>query len=187
MDDACAENEGSMAAMIGGDESAVRALAEKVDVDVANLNAPGQIVLSGSPEGIAAAIAGARDAGLRMGKELDVAGAYHSRLMQPAQDQLAEVLAGTEFSEPAFPVVGNVEARPAEGAAELRSTLERQVTGTVRWIESMQYLFDAGFDTFVEFSPKPVLAGMMKRISKEATVCTVGDPESLQRAVDTLC
>lgn len=186
MDEACAATEGSMAAMIGGEEEAVRALAAQVDVDVANLNSPGQIVLSGSKEGIAAAVAGAKDAGLRMGKELPVAGAYHSRLMASAQEKLAEVLASVEPGDGAFPVVGNVEARPADGAAEVRSTLERQVTGSVRWTESMEHLLEAGHETFIEFGPKPVLAGLMNRIRRGTRVITVGDAESLAAAVAEL-
>ncbi len=186
MDEACAATEGSMAAMIGGDEPAVRALAEEVGVDVANLNCPGQTVLSGTKPGIAAAIEGAKGAGLRMGKELDVAGAYHSRLMQSAQDQLAPVLAATPFAEPAFPVIGNVEARAADGVDEIRSTLERQVTGSVRWAASMELLLDAGHDCFIEFSPKPVLAGFMNRIRKGTEVLSVGCPESLGAAVAAL-
>ncbi len=186
MDEACAETEGSMAAMIGGEEADVRALAAKVDVDVANLNSPGQIVLSGSRGGIAAAVAGAKDAGLRMGKELEVAGAYHSRLMRPAQEKLAAALAGVELGETGFPVVGNVEARPAAGPEEVRSTLERQVTGSVRWVESMEYLLESGHETFIEFGPKPVLAGLMGRIRRGTRVITVGDAESLAAAVAEL-
>jgi [acyl-carrier-protein] S-malonyltransferase len=186
MDEACAATEGSMAAMIGGEEEAVRALAKQVDVDVANLNSPGQIVLSGSKAGIAAAVAGAKDAGLRMGKQLPVAGAYHSRLMASAEEKLAGVLASVEPGDAAFPVVGNVEARPADGAAEVRSTLERQVTGSVRWTESMEYLLAAGHETFIEFGPKPVLAGLMNRIRRGTRVITVGDAESLAAAVAEL-
>ncbi len=186
MDEACAETDGSMAAMIGGDEDAVRALAGKVDVDVANLNAPGQIVLSGSRAGIAAAVAGAKDAGLRMGKELEVAGAYHSRLMIGAQDKLAGVLEQVDFSVPDFPVIANVEARAVEGASDIRATLERQVTGSVCWSQSMESLLDAGHETFIEFGPKPVLAGLLNRIRRGCRVVTVSDAESMEKAVKEL-
>ena len=183
MDEACSETNGSMAAMIGGDENAVRVLAEQVDVDVANLNAPGQIVLSGSKEGIAAAVAGAKDAGLRMGKELDVAGAYHSRLMRGAQDKLAKVLEEIDFAQPTFPVIANVDARKVDGAADIRATLERQVTGSVRWSESMELLLEAGHETFIEFGPKPVLAGLMNRIRRGTRVITISDADSLKAAI----
>ena len=183
MDEACCETDGSMAAMIGGDEDSVRALAEQVDVDVANLNAPGQIVLSGSKEGIAAAVAGAKGSGLRMGKELDVAGAYHSRLMRSAQDKLAQVLKEADFSEPAFPVISNVDARQVEGADDIRQSLERQVTGSVLWSQSMELLLEAGHETFIEFGPKPVLAGLMNRIRKGTRVISISDADSLKAAI----
>ena len=109
------------------------ALAEKVGVDVANLNSPGQIVLSGKKEGISAAVAGAKEAGLRLGKELDVAGAYHSSLMKPAQDKLAAELASADIGTPNFPVICNFEAQAVSEPAEIRRTLEAQVTGSVRW------------------------------------------------------
>ena len=104
MEEACEQTKGSMAAMIGGDESAVRELAKECDVDVANLNAPGQIVLSGSVEGIKAAVAKAKDKGIRKAVELTVAGAYHSRLMKSAQEKLADVLARTTIQTPGVPV-----------------------------------------------------------------------------------
>jgi [acyl-carrier-protein] S-malonyltransferase len=183
MDEACAETDGSMAAMIGGEEDAVRALAAEVDVDVANLNAPGQVVLSGSRAGIAAAVAGAKQAGLRMGKELEVAGAYHSRLMRSAQDKLAGVLEGVGFAEPAFPVIANVDARPVDGVTNIRETLERQVTGSVRWSQSMELLLEDGHETFIEFGPKPVLAGLMNRIRRGSRVISISDTESMEAAV----
>ena len=110
MEEACEQSKGSMAAMIGGDESSVRELAAECDVDVANLNAPGQIVLSGSVEGIKAAVAKAREKGIRKAVELVVAGAYHSQLMRSAQDKLATELLHTPTRMPrassSFPILG---------------------------------------------------------------------------------
>lgn len=182
MEEACEQNPGSMAAMIGGDEADVCALAEKVGVDVANLNCPGQIVISGKKEGIAAAVAGAKEAGLRMGKELDVAGAYHSSLMQPAQDKLAAELAGAAINEPQFPVICNFEAKVVSGAADIRRTLESQVTGSVRWSESMAGLLDAGHETFLELGPGGVLAGLMNRIRRGTRVIAAADVASIAAA-----
>jgi len=178
MEEACEATAGSMAAMIGGEEAAVRALAAQVDVDVANLNAPGQIVLSGSREGIAAAIAGARGAGIRLGKELVVAGAYHSRLMRSAQDKLAVELAAIEIRRPRFPVFCNVEARPVSDPGDIRRTLASQVTGSVRWSDSMKRLLDAGHDLFLELGPGGVLAGLMGRIRKGTDTRPADGPEA---------
>jgi [acyl-carrier-protein] S-malonyltransferase len=177
---------GTMAAMVGGTEEDVRRLAAQTGVDVANFNAPGQIVLSGTREGIAEAMARAKEFGIKIAKELDVAGAYHSKLMRHAQAKLAGVLAETEFREPAVPVICNVEARPVAGADDIRATLEAQVTGSVRWCESMRHLVDAGHRFFVELGPGGVLAGLMRRIERGATVLKIGDVGSLEAAAGEL-
>lgn len=186
MDEACAQTEGAMAAMVGGDETVVRELAEECDVDVANLNAPGQIVLSGTVEGIEKAVAGAKGKGLRMGKRLKVAGAYHSRLMASAQDKLGAVLAEAEVSSPNFPVVSNFEASPFAEPDEIRRTLQQQVTGSVRWVESIRWMREQGHQLFIELGPGKVLAGLMSRIDKEAQILTAGDWESLQEVIKAL-
>ena len=186
MEEACDATNGAMAAMIGGDEEAVAELAADCGVDVANFNTIGQIVLSGDEAGIDKAVAEAKGRGVRMGKKLNVAGAYHSRLMQSAQDKLAGVLAEVEISEPSIPVIGNFEARAVRGQDEIKSTLEQQVTGSVRWTASMQQLIADGHTTFLELGPGKVLAGLMSRIDKSATVLSVEDVESLEAAVEAL-
>lgn len=186
MEEACEATVGSMAAMIGGDEDAVRALAEECGVDVANYNAPGQIVLSGEVGGIDAAVEKAREKGIRKAVKLKVAGAYHSRLMQSAQDKLAVELAGVAMDAPALPVVCNFGASVVADPAEIRSMLEKQVTGSVRWTESIERLVADGHRTFVELGPGKVLAGLVSKISKEATVHSVEDLESLEKVVAEL-
>lgn len=186
MDEACAETEGAMAAMVGGDEAAVRELAAEADVDVANLNAPGQIVLSGTVAGIDKAIAGAKERKIKLAKKLKVAGAYHSRLMAGAEAKLGPVLADASISSPAFPVVSNQRAKEVTEPADIRETLEKQVTGSVRWVESMQLLRGKGNQLFIELGPGKVLAGLMPRIDKEATVETAGDWESLQALIEKM-
>ncbi|MGE9269063.1 MAG: ACP S-malonyltransferase [Verrucomicrobiales bacterium] len=186
MDEACAQTEGTMAAMIGGSEDDVRKLAAACDVDVANLNCPGQIVLSGTEAGIDAAVAQAKDYGLRMGKKLKVAGAYHSRLMASAQEKLADTLASVEVGTPAIPVISNFLAAPAEGPEAIRDSLVKQVTGSVRWTESMQLLRSQGHDLFIELGPGKVLAGLMARIDKEARVLAIEDAASLEAALAEL-
>jgi [acyl-carrier-protein] S-malonyltransferase len=186
MEAACLATEGAMAALIGGEEAQVRALAAAADVDVANLNAPGQIVLSGTASGIDAAIAQAKDFGIRRAIKLNVAGAYHSRLMQSAQDQLAAELATVSFQSPALPVVCNFGASLVSDAAEIRSMLENQVTGSVRWTESIQLLIARGHRTFLELGPGKVIAGLVSKIDKEVTVHSVEDLASLEAAVEAL-
>ena len=183
MDEACEANPGSMAAMIGGSDEDVRRLAQECDVDVANLNCPGQTVLSGSEEGIDQAVAKAREFGLRMGKKLQVAGAYHSRLMAGAQEKLAVALAEANIGTPSIPVVSNFLAVPAEGPDGIRESLTKQVTGSVRWIETIELLRSQGHELFIELGPGKVLAGFMARIDTEARMISIEDSASLEAAV----
>ncbi len=190
MEEATDATEGSMAAMIGGDEEAVKALAAACDVDVANYNAPGQIVLSGSKAGIAKAMAEFKDHGIKMAKELPVAGAYHSRLMASAQEKLAGELAAAKaegkIESPRTPVICNVEAHEVVSPDEITNSLVAQVTGSVLWSESMMAFLGRGLDTFIEIGPGAVLAGLMKRISREAMVISIEDAASLDAAVERL-
>lgn len=185
MEEACEATQGSMIAMLGGEEEQIRQLAADSDVDMANFNTPGQIVLSGAKENIARCAALAKERGLR-GKELPVAGAYHSRLMRSAQDKLAAELAQTEIRTPQFPVVCNLEARPVSDAADIRRTLENQVTGSVRWAQSMEHLLNAGHTHFLELGPGGQLAGMFGRIRKGTWVHSISDPASLEKAIEAL-
>jgi len=186
MEQACNATQGSMAALIGGDEAQVRELAQAADVDVANLNAPGQIVLSGSVQGIDDAIAKAKDFGIRRAIKLNVAGAYHSRLMQSAQDALAPELAAVPMQAPAIPVVCNFTAKAVSDPVEIRSMLEKQVTGSVRWTESIQALIAMGHRHFIELGPGKVIAGLVAKIDKDATVISVEDLPSLEAAIQQL-
>lgn len=185
MEEACQATQGGMIAMLGGEEEQVRQLARDADVDMANFNTPGQIVLSGSRENIARTAVLAKERGLR-GRELPVAGAYHSRLMQSAQELLAAELAQTELAAPQFPVVCNLEANPVSSADDIRRTLENQVTGSVRWAQSMDFLLDAGHTHFLELGPGGQLAGMLGRIRKGTWVLSVSDPASLEMALEAL-
>jgi [acyl-carrier-protein] S-malonyltransferase len=186
MEEACLATEGAMAALIGGDEEQVRALAAAADVDVANLNAPGQIVLSGTAAGIDDAVARAKEFGIRRAIKLNVAGAYHSRLMQSAQDKLATELAGVAMQSPSIPVICNFGASAVSEPAEIRRMLESQVTGSVRWSESVQTLIAMGHRTFLELGPGKVIAGLVGKIDKEVTVHSVEDLASLEAVIEAL-
>lgn len=186
MEAACQATEGAMAALIGGDEAQVRALAAAADVDVANLNAPGQIVISGTVAGIDSAIAQAKEFGIRRAIKLNVAGAYHSRLMQSAQDKLAAELATVYIQPPALPVICNFGASAVSDPGEIRGMLEKQVTGSVRWTESIQALIALGHRNFLELGPGKVIAGLVSKIDKDTTVHSVEDLASLEAAVEAL-
>jgi [acyl-carrier-protein] S-malonyltransferase len=186
MEEACNATKGTMAAMIGGSDEAVSALAKECDVDVANFNCPGQTVVSGTEEGVDKAIAGAKAAGIKIAKKLNVAGAYHSRLMRSAQIKLAEELKNVQFGTPSIPVYCNFEARVVTGPDDIRKVLEEQVCGSVRWTASMQQLIEQGERLFIELGPGKTLAGMMGRICKEAKVISIDSVETLQAAAEEL-
>lgn len=182
MQEACESTHGGMAAMIGAEENTVRDLAAQTDVDVANINSPGQIVISGEAEKVALAVGMAKDYGIRKAVELKVAGAFHSRLMQPAYERLGTELAATPLAAPRFPVVCNVDAQPVHGADDIRRALAEQVTGSVRWADCVTCLLDTlGCDTFLELGPGTTLAGMVARIRKGTTVHSVGTPADLDQ------
>jgi [acyl-carrier-protein] S-malonyltransferase len=180
MEAACEATAGGMAAMIGADESSVRALAADTDVDIANLNAPGQIVISGEITKVQMAVSLAKEHGIRRATLLNVAGAYHSRLMNSAYLQLGEALVDAELKMPRFPVVSNVTGTAAESLPEIRRALQDQVTGTVRWTDCMEWLLDRGCDLFIELGPGGVLAGLLQRIRKDVDVISVSDLVSVR-------
>jgi [acyl-carrier-protein] S-malonyltransferase len=158
----------------------------EADVDLANLNCPGQIVISGEQAKIARAVELAKARGAKRAIPLQVAGAYHSRLMATAQVKVATELERVALTLPRVPVVSNVTARPGADPAAIKDLLVRQVTSPVRWTESMQWLIAAGFTRFIELGPGNVLAGLMKRINKDVTVLSVSDGNSLAAALTAL-
>lgn len=187
MDEACLASNGGMAALIGGDETSVRNLASQTDVDVANLNCPGQIVLSGEASKVALAASLAKEAGVRRATVLNVAGAFHSRLMEPAYQRLSVALAETEILSPRVPVVSNVDAISVTDPAKIRESLAEQVTGSVRWTESIEYLInELKIDLFLDLGPGAVVAGLVGRINKEARVLSISDVPTLEKAVAVL-
>ena len=187
MQEACDTTEGAMAAMIGADENAVRDLAAQTDVDVANLNSPGQVVISGESSKVALAVSLAKEAGVRRATLLNVAGAYHSRLMRSAYEKLADVLQVTTINPPKFSVICNIDAQPVHEPERIRETLREQVTGTVRWTETIEHLIDQeGCESFLELGPGAVLAGLVNRTRKGFPVTSVSDVASLRAAVAAL-
>jgi [acyl-carrier-protein] S-malonyltransferase len=186
MDEACTATVGGMAAMIGADENAVRQLADEEDVDVANINSPGQVVISGELGRVEAAVAVAKEHGIRRATMLNVAGAYHSRLMDSAYEKLGAALLEVQMQIPQFPVISNVTGREVQTLPEIRQTLRDQVTSTVRWVDCMERLVDLGCDLFIELGPGGVLAGLLKRTRKDVEVISVGDVESVQACAERL-
>lgn len=186
MEAACQATIGTMAAMIGGSEAEVRALAADTEVDVANLNAPGQIVISGETSKVELAVSLARERGVRRATILNVAGAYHSRLMNSAFVEMGDALLEAQLQLPRFTVVSNVSGQPADSLPEIRRTLQDQITATVRWTDCMEWLLARGCELFIELGPGGVLAGLLQRIRKGIEVIGVSDAASVQACAPKL-
>ena len=186
MQEACEATRGSMAAIIGLDEPATRAVCAEAGVTLANLNCPGQIVISGAAEKISAAVELAKARGAKKAIALTVAGAYHSPLMAGAQPKLRATLAAVPLALPAVPVISNVTALPHTAPVDIHERLVEQVTSSVRWEDSMRYLIAQGFTRFIELGPGTALSGFMKRIDKSVTLLNVADAASLENTMKAL-
>ena len=175
--------QGAMSAVMG-DPAAVSEVCGQVRasgvgvVEIANLNAPTQTVISGEAAAVAAAGAALKALGLKV-IALKVSAPFHCSLMEPARQALTPELNAAEYHTPAFPVVANVSAEPLTDTEQVAELLARQITGSVRWVQSVQRLAELGTDTFVEFGPGTVLTGLVKRILPGATTYNVHIPEDI--------
>lgn len=186
MQQACEMTRGAMAAIIGLDENLTREICAEVGVELANLNCPGQLVISGETDKIGRACELAKAKGAKRALPLNVAGGYHSRLMASAQLKLKETLGGIPINLPTVPVISNVTAKPHAAPADIHQRLVEQVTSPVRWEESMRHLIAEGFTRFIELGPGTALSGFMKRIDKSAEMFGVSDMATLETTVTAL-
>lgn len=180
MDKSCRETEGGMASVLGGEIELIRECCAACGIDVANYNCPGQVVISGEAAKVDQAVAMLKDKGLRKVIPLKVAGAYHSRLMAKAGEQLGPVLDQTPMRDPAIAVAQNFTGRiTVGGVAELKSNLVSQVAGSVRWEECVRSLIEQGADGMIEFGPGNVLTGLARRIEKDLPAFNIGNASEL--------
>ncbi len=190
MQQAVPVGQGAMAALLGCDlaqaEALAKAAAESDVCQVANDNAPGQVVISGSKSAIDRAIKIGVEFGARRVVPLPVSAPFHSALMQPAQDAMRTALAEVEIRKPAVPLVANVLATPIEDPEEIRHRLVEQVTGMVRWRETVAWLAGQGVTDFYEVGAGKVLSGIARRIAPDAKTHSVGTPEEVAAASATL-
>lgn len=183
MQEACDATDGTMASLIGGSREAVEALCAEHDVDLANLNNPGQIVISGESAKVALAVEAAKASGdFRMVVPLKVAGAYHSRLMEPARRQFEAFLEGVEIREPQFTVLSNTTGQPVRTPEAIREALVRQVVSPVLWEDCLRQAVASGVTRFYECGPGGVLAGMAKRTDRSLQVVSVEAFTDLEKA-----
>ena len=186
MQEACEATQGGMAAIIGLDEAKTRDACAEAGVELANLNCPGQIVISGPSDRLEKACEIAKAKGAKKTMPLAVAGAYHSALMAGAKPKLDAALGTVRLTTPAVTVLSNVTALPHGDAPSIRTRMVQQVTSSVRWEGSMRYLLEQGFTRFIELGPGKALSGFMKRIEGEAQILNVADAPSLDATAKAL-
>jgi [acyl-carrier-protein] S-malonyltransferase len=186
MQEACEATQGAMAAVIGLEETPTREVCAQAGVVLANLNCPGQLVISGETEKISQACDLALAKGARRALPLPVAGAYHSPLMASAQPKLRTALAGITVKAPTMTVISNVTALPHQDAESIRARLVEQVTASVLWEASIRCFLSQGYTRFIELGPGTALSGFMKRIDKNAQMLNVSDVASLEKTLALL-
>ena len=188
MQAAATEREGTMAAVLGLDDDLVQMACARTDEDVwvANYNAPGQVVIAGSPDGVDRASAAAKDLGAKRILSMAVSGAFHTPFMAPAREQLRAALAGVDLRPPDLPVFANVDALAHTGGDEWAGLLGAQLCSPVHWRQTLHHLEEAGATTFVELGPGSVLTGMAKRTVTGALTLSVSTPDELDRLIETL-
>lgn len=180
MQKACEENNGAMLSVIGLTLDQLENICREADVELANLNSPEQTVLSGAAEHIERAEMLAKDAGAKRALRLNVAGAFHSRLMESAARQLGEFLETISFSGPEMTVVSNVTGTPFESVDDIKRRMVEQVRQSVRWVDGIRWMQAAGIGEYVECGPGRVLAGLVKRIDKQAVIHNIQDHSGLE-------
>lgn len=185
MDEAVPAGRGTMAAVMGMEREALAEVCEAAcegedTVDLANLNCPGQIVISGTRSAVERAAELARSRGARRVVFLEVSGPFHSRLMRPAAARLAEALDQTELRRARWPVMANVDAQPKQQPEEIRQALAAQLYSPVRWEDDVRAMLALGVDTFIEFGPGTVLSGLIRKVDRQVRTLHVEDLASLQ-------
>jgi len=174
MQKACEANPSTMAAILGLDDKVVEDICASIDdvVVAANYNCPGQLVISGTMKGVEIACEKLKAAGAKRALPLQVGGAFHSPLMEPAREELATAIEATTFSKPICPVYQNVNALPSSDVTEIKKNLIAQLTAPVRWTQSVRKMTEDGARTYIECGPGKVLQGLVKKISPDAEVAS---------------
>jgi [acyl-carrier-protein] S-malonyltransferase len=174
---------GGMVAIIGLDEPPLAEVCEQTGACIANINCPGQIVISGAEDNLNQAMDLAKARGAYRAIPLQVSGAFHTPLMQPAVDGMAEIIATLPFAEPSVPIIGNTTAQPLVTAEAIKQELLTQLCHCIQWQRSVEYMAGDGVSTFIELGPGKVLAGLIKRIDKNVKILNIGDAEAIKNTM----
>jgi len=180
MQEAGVKKPGGMAAIIGLDIESLAEVCLETGSEIANMNCTGQIVISGTREAIAQSMDLAKSRGARRVVPLQVSGAFHSALMEPAVEGMTRALSLLDFHSPEIPIIANSTAKPITTIDEVKDELIQQICNCVRWQPSIDFMVKGGVSTFVEIGPGQVLSGLIKRINSEVTVLNINDPESIK-------
>ncbi|HBG60565.1 MAG: [acyl-carrier-protein] S-malonyltransferase [Omnitrophica WOR_2 bacterium GWF2_38_59] len=173
MEEACKINPGKMAAIIGFDEAKLVEICEKTGVQVANYNSDSQIVITGEADKVLEAAQLISAQGAKRLVVLEVAGGFHSTLMQPAADKFKEFLKGIEFNKLDFPIISNVDALPTTDIEKIRENLSKQIVSSVQWVKTVRYVSSQNIKDFIEFGPGNVLKGLIRGIDRELSVSNI--------------
>ena len=179
MEEAARQAPGKMASILGLDLGIIKNICEQTGTEVANINCPGQIAISGATLKIEEAVKLAQGKGAKRVVLLEVSGAFHSSLMKEASLKLAKELDKIKMNEPRIPVVSNVNAKPVMSASEIKENLVKQVYSSVLWEDSMKFILSKGIMDFIEFGPGKVLKGLMRRIDENARVINIEKKEDI--------
>jgi len=171
---------GGMVAIIGLDEASLAEVCAETDTRIANINCPGQLVISGAKKNLTQAADLARDRGARRTVPLPVSGAFHTPLMQPAVDGMTEIIATLSFHEPVIPIIANTTAQPLTTAELIKEELLRQLCNGIQWQRSIEYMVNNGVSTFIEIGPGKVISGLIKRINKDVKTVNIGDVQAVR-------
>ena len=183
MDEAGLSQPGGMVAIIGLDEASLAEVCTKTNTRIANINCPGQLVISGAKENLSQAADLAKSRGAYRTIPLAVSGAFHTPLMQSAVDGMAEILTTLSFDNPAVPIIANTTAQPLATAELVKEELLGQLCHCVRWQPSIEYMVNDDVSTFIEIGPGRVLTGLIKRINKSVKLINIGDAEAIRKIV----
>lgn len=184
MHEAGLKQPGGMVAVIGLDEASLAEICQQTGTRIANINCPGQLVISGAEENLTRAVELVKSKGSYRAIRLQVSGAFHTPLIQPAVDGMAEIIATLTFRQPVVPIIANTTAEPLTTGEQVKAELLKQLCNCVQWQRSVEYMVNKGVSTFTEIGPGKVLTGLIKRIDKNAKLINIGDAEAVKNLAD---
>lgn len=179
MEEATKLSQGKMAAIIGLDKEVIVKVCQETGAEVANFNSPQQIVITGHADKVEAACQKLSAAGAKSVVPLDVAGGFHSSLMKPAADKFDQELAKVDIRTPRCPIISNIDAQPATEPKAIRENLAKQITGSVRWVDTINFMAKQGIENFIEIGPGKILKGLLRRINPQLKVYNVENPADI--------